>query len=263
MAKNPLPPSGESGKIVTAISFTALSEELSGSKTHLHEQGQLVLSMQGVVACEVGDNHWIVPPYCALWIPAGVPHQSRASANARGYFLFITPSASILPDECCTFSISAMLREMIIELCEGRCDRSTRSKDLINQLLLEELSAMPRVSTHFPMPADLRLRRIAEALINAPDNRKTLEQWASFGGMSERTFSRQLFKDTGMSFGKWRRQLHLMVALKLLAEGKSVQQVSGGLGYEAVTSFIRMFKLALGTTPAKYVSFPDLGRKRK
>ncbi|MGY2277520.1 helix-turn-helix domain-containing protein [Pseudomonas monsensis] len=50
---------------------------------------------------------------------------------------------------------------------------------------------------------------------------------------SERTFSRQLFKDTGMSFGKWRRQLHLMVALTLLAAGKCVQQVTRDLGYEA------------------------------
>ena len=261
MAKHLLLTSGASGKIVTAISFTALSEGLTGSNTHLHEQGQLVLSMQGVVACEVADNHWIVPPHCALWIPAGVPHQSRASSNAHGYFLFITPSASTLPDECCTLSISAMLREMIIELCEGRSDRTTLSKDLITHLLVEELSAMPRVSTHFPIPADSRLQRVAEALIQAPDSRRTLEQWASFGGMSERTFSRQLFKDTGMSFGKWRRQLHLMVALKLLAEGKSVQQVAGDLGYEAVTSFIRMFKLALGTTPAKYVSLPSVGYK--
>ncbi|MBJ2271194.1 helix-turn-helix transcriptional regulator [Pseudomonas sp. MF6772] len=263
MPKRLLPPHAPSAKIVTAIGFTALSEGLSGPEPHLHGQGQLVLSMQGVVACEVAESHWIVPPNCALWIPANLPHESRASANARGYFLFIDPSASPLPEECCTFSISSMLREMIIELCEGRGDRSTRSKDLIAQLVVEELSAMPTVHTHFPIPSDFRLQQIAEALIKAPGDRRTLEQWSSFAGMSERTLARQLFKETGMSFGKWRRQLHLMVALKLLAEGKSVQQVAGDLGYEAVTSFITMFKLALGTTPAKYGSLFDVRQRRE
>ncbi|MOA44098.1 HTH-type transcriptional repressor of iron proteins A [compost metagenome] len=70
--------------------------------------------------------------------------------------------------------------------------------------------------------------------------------------MSERTLSRRLFAETGMSFGAWRRQLHLMVALRGLAAGDTVQQVAGDLGYEAVTGFITMFKRALGTTPAKY-----------
>lgn len=263
MPKHLPPPHAPSAKIVAATRFNASSEGLLGPKAHLHGQGQLVLSTQGVVACKVAGSHWIVPPHCALWIPAGLPHESHTSANARGYFLFIDPSAADLPEECCTLSISAMIHEMIIELCEGRSDRSTRSKDLIAQLLLEELGAMPVRNTHFPIPSNSRLQRIAEALIESPGDRRTIGQWSSFAGMSERTLSRQLFKETGMSFGKWRRQLHLMVALKLLAEGKSVQQVAGDLGYEAVTSFITMFKLALGTTPAKYVSLVDLKQRRK
>lgn len=256
-------PHAQSAESVTGIGFTALSEGLAAAKAHRHDQGQLVMSLEGVVSCEVGESHWIVPPHCALWIPAGLHHESRASANARGYFLFIAPSAAPLPDDCCTFSITAMLREMIIELCDGRSDRSTRSKDLFAQLLLEELGAMPKVNTHFPIPSDSRLQRIAKALIQDPADRRTIGQWSSFAGMSERTLARQLFKKTGMSFGKWRRQLHLMVALNLLAEGKSVQQVAGELGYVAVTSFITMFKMALGTTPAKYVSLTDGVQMRK
>ncbi|BDH46019.1 hypothetical protein TUM12370_20630 [Salmonella enterica subsp. enterica serovar Choleraesuis] len=113
---------------------------------------------------------------------------------------------------------------------------------------------MPLVNTHFPMPSAPRLRRMAEALISNPGDRKTLKQWSAIVGMSERTLGRHLFEQTGMSFGKWRRQLHLMVALKRLTEGYNVQQVAGDLGYESVTSFITMFKQAFGTTPAKYAS---------
>lgn len=243
-----------STKIVNAISFNALDDELSGQKNHFHTQGQLVLSIQGIVSCEVADSHWIVPPHCALWIPAGIHHESKASANARGYFLFITPLINTLPDKCCTLSISPMLKEMIIEFAESQNKRSIHSKELITQLVLDELSSMPMVNTHFPIPDDLRLKRIAKALIENPADRKTIKEWSVCVGLSQRTLSRQLFKETGMSFGKWRRQLYLMVALKLLTEGKSVQQVAEALGYEAVTSFITMFKMALGTTPAKYLS---------
>ena len=240
--------------IVSARSFTALTESLSKPGAHHHMHGQLVLSLQGNVACEVAGNHWIVPPHCALWVPAGLSHESRASANAQGYFLFIDASVDSLPETCCTFSISAMLREMIIELCCGRTNRSASGKTLLSHLLLDELNAMPLVNTHFPMPSAPRLRRMAEALISNPGDRKTLKQWSAIVGMSERTLGRHLFEQTGMSFGKWRRQLHLMVALKRLTEGYNVQQVAGDLGYESVTSFITMFKQAFGTTPAKYAS---------
>jgi AraC-like DNA-binding protein len=58
----------------------------------------------------------------------------------------------------------------------------------------------------------------------------------------------------GLTFGRWRQQLHLIVALRELSAGASVQQVSTELGYESVTAFITMFKKALGKPPAKYLS---------
>lgn len=73
---------------VTAARFGALSESVAGRR-HTHPDGQLVLSLQGVVACEARDAHWIIPPHCALWLPAGLPHVSRASPAAEGCFVFI------------------------------------------------------------------------------------------------------------------------------------------------------------------------------
>lgn len=52
--------------------------------------------------------------------------------------------------------------------------------------------------------------------------------------------------------GRWRQQLHLIVALRQLAAGTSVQQVAGNLGYDSVTAFITMFKKALGHSPTQY-----------
>jgi len=70
--------------------------------------------------------------------------------------------------------------------------------------------------------------------------------------MSERSLARLLSRETGLTFGRWRQQLHLIVALRELASGQTVQNVAFELGYESVNAFITMFKKALGSTPAQY-----------
>jgi AraC-like DNA-binding protein len=57
-----------------------------------------------------------------------------------------------------------------------------------------------------------------------------------------------------MSFGRWRQQLGVMLAVKWLAGGASIQQVAGDLGYESVPSFVTMFRKALGTSPGRYMA---------
>ncbi len=93
---------------------------------------------------------------------------------------------------------------------------------------------------------------MAETLFADPGDRTTLQQWASRLATSERSLARMVQSETGMSFGRWRQQLHLMIALNELAEGKSVQNVAGTLGYDSVSAFITMFKKALGKSPTQY-----------
>ena len=79
-----------------------------------------------------------------------------------------------------------------------------------------------------------------------------LQQWAARLATIERSLGRVVQSATGMSFGRWRQQLHLMIALNHLAEGQSVQRVSGTLGYDSVSAFITMFKKAFGKSPTQY-----------
>jgi AraC-like DNA-binding protein len=72
--------------------------------------------------------------------------------------------------------------------------------------------------------------------------------------MSERSLARLVMTETGLSFGRWRQQFHLLTALRELAGGASVQLVSERLGYESVTAFITMFKKAMGQTPGRYLA---------
>jgi AraC-like DNA-binding protein len=220
---------------------------------HRHRKGQLVVALHGGVTCEVPGGLWMVPPHCGVWIPGGMPHSNRVTANGRLCFLFVEPSAVALPGECCTLSITPLLRELIQRLAElpQRYAVDGTTARLVT-VLLEELAQMRMERLHLPIPSDPRLRRIADALTQNPADRSTAAEWGARVAMSERTLTRLVVSETGMSFGRWRQQLHIIIALQRLSAGALVQRVAEDLGYESVSAFITMFKKALGKPPARY-----------
>ncbi|KUM26760.1 AraC family transcriptional regulator [Mesorhizobium loti] len=234
----------------------AVRVDVTGNRTevpeHWHRKGQLVFALGGGVTCRVPSGFWMVPPHCGVWIPSRMEHSNIATANAWIFFVYIEPGAAELPDRCCTLSISPLLRELIIELSD--CAPDDARCDFLGRILLAELPLMPVQQLHLPISSEPRLRRIAEALAESPADRSTLAEWASRVALSESSLARLVVKETGLSFGRWRQQLHLIVAIRELAAGASVQQVSADLGYESVTAFITMFRKALGKPPAKYLS---------
>jgi AraC-like DNA-binding protein len=120
--------------------------------------------------------------------------------------------------------------------------------------LLDELQAAPLEPLRLPMPTDRRLRRLSETLMDDPALRFTIEEWGARVGASNRTLTRLFQRETGMSFGRWRQQLHIGLALQRLASGQSVTNIAFDLGYENTSAFIAMFRRMLGTTPARYFS---------
>ncbi len=120
--------------------------------------------------------------------------------------------------------------------------------------LLDELVTAPIEHLYLPMPHDERLRRLAQMLLADPADKSSLANWASRIGMSERSLTRLLLHEIGMSFGRWRRQLHVILSLQRLAKGESVQTIALDLGYENASGFVTMFRKAVGKPPARYMS---------
>ena len=101
---------------------------------------------------------------------------------------------------------------------------------------------------------DISLDDLADSLLANPGDKATLGQWAARIGMSERSMTRLLLEESGLSFGRWRRQLHVILSLQRLARGESVQRVALDLGYENASGFITMFRKAVGQPPARYLA---------
>ena len=230
---------------------------------HQHPQGQLVLALHGAVTCTAESGIWVVPPDCGLWVPGGVPHSNQVTSNARLTYLFVEPGAAKLPDECCTLSVSPMLREMIHRVADlSERDVGDAHVDRLTRVMLDELALMPREWLELPVSDHPKIALITASLLADPSDRRTLGQWAEHVAVSERSLKRLMVHETGLSFGRWRRQCHLVIALRELAGGATVQQVAGDLGYESTTAFIVMFKKALGTTPSRYFADRLLSAER-
>lgn len=224
---------------------------------HTHGKGQLVVVLHGALTCETAQGMWIVPPQSAVWIPSGIAHSNRVTADGQVCFLFVVPEAAAMPAQCCSMALSPLLIQLIRHLAEQPQDYDTGSRTArLVAVLLEELMQSPSqpLPLHLPMPANSRLRRVAHELTEQPADRSTVAQWATRCAMSERSFARFVQAETGMTFGRWRQQIHLMVALQQLASGASVQRVSAELGYESVSAFITMFRKSLGKPPARYMA---------
>ena len=119
-------------------------------------------------------------------------------------------------------------------------------------LLLDQLVVAPTVPLQLPSPRDPRALRVAQALLDDPGDVRPLEALCRSAGASKRTVERLFHSDTQLTFGKWRQQLSLLHAIRLLAAGDNVTRVALSAGYSTPSAFISMFRRALGTTPGEY-----------
>jgi AraC-like DNA-binding protein len=223
---------------------------------HHHAKSQILLVQRGALSCEVEGGLWIVPPGSALWIPGRARHSIKVTGSLEGYGAFVARDAEPgLPTTCRTVAVTPLLRELLVRAADlpllydefGPAARMTA-------VLLDEISAARVEGLHLPMPTDPRLRKLADAMMATPDDRASLDVWALKANMSKRSLGRLMNQETGMSFGRWRKQLSVVLAVQWLADGTPMQHVAADLGYESVPSFVTMFRKVLGTSPARYMA---------
>jgi AraC-like DNA-binding protein len=242
-------------RAIAAVGFDMFTKGVE-MPVHAHRKAQLILTLRGVVRCEAGGSVWIVPPRCAVWIPGDLPHSVTAGGNVEVYLLFVEPDAApALPRQCCTLSVSPLLERLLLHVTQMPALYDVDSADgRIAAVLLDQLSQAPVEKLNFPMPVDAKLRKIAAAMMADPSDRATIDDWGRRMAVAPRTLTRALKRETGMSFGRWRQQLHILIALQRLDQGASVQTVALDLGYEGASAFVTMFRKALGKPPARYLA---------
>lgn len=221
---------------------------------HAHPWHQLIFAASGVMTVWTGEGSWIVPPHWAIWAPAGVAHGMTFSGQTSLRTLYLRPSEWMdLPRRSTVIGVSAFLRELIARAIEiGMLDRRNPLHVALAALIVDAFREQPVAALDLPLPTSRRLRAITDDLLGASPKAIGMAQAAWRAALSIRTFERRFSEETGMTFGRWRRQARLIEALRQLAAGESVAAVAERIGYRSPSAFVDAFSRVFGTTPGRY-----------
>lgn len=221
---------------------------------HTHPWHQLTYGTHGVMTVRTREGGWVVPTNRGVWLPACTRHSIEMSGAVSMRGLYVAPSLSAsLPDRCRVVGISPLLRELIIRIVELKSLslRVPTHAHLVS-VLLDHLQVMEADAVDLPMPRDKRAKRIAAILQDEPADTRSLIELSRIAGASKRTVERLFKLETGLGFGKWRQQLRLGHALRLLAAGEAVTNTALEVGYDSTSAFISAFRMTFGQTPGQY-----------
>jgi AraC-like DNA-binding protein/quercetin dioxygenase-like cupin family protein len=218
---------------------------------HTHTDHQLAWAASGVLTVRTDSSTWVLPPTRALWIPAGLRHETLAAGVAT------MRSAYLRPDRCpitwataTPVAATPLLAELIGYL--GDQDLGATRRANAEAVLVDVLEPVAMTTVEVRTPGDDRARRVAAGLEANPADDRTLADWGHEVGASERTLARAFLAGTGVSFGRWRTLLRMQLALHALADGEPVGNVARHVGYESESAFVQAFRRETGVTPAAY-----------
>ena len=219
-----------------------------------HIRGQVLYAVAGVMSVYTEHGTWVVPPERAVWVPPGTRHSTRMSGAVAMRTLYVREAeCALLPPRCCVINVTPLLRELILRAVELPVDYDeSGAGGRVMALILDEMQAAHTLPLHLPHPNDLRVRKVCETLIAHPADTRSLAEFGSAFGASERNLARLFVKETGMSFAAWRQQARLVAALEQLAQRAPIGRIAESLGYESASAFTAMFKKSLGVAPKDY-----------
>lgn len=227
---------------------------------HTHPEHQVAWAASGVLTVVTDAATWVLPPTRALWIPAGLAHETRAAVSATMRSVYVRPSTCpVAWPEPTPIAARPLLAELIGYLEGELLDPPRRAR--AEALLVDLLEPVAMAAIELRLPAADPARAVALALAGDPADRRTLEQWGREVGASGRTLARSFLAGTGVPFGRWRTLARLHAALPALAAGDPVGNVARRVGYESASAFVAAFGRETGMTPAAYFREPAVRRQ--
>lgn len=221
---------------------------------HRHEEGQIFGIERGVMVFHTRKASWLVGPGQVIWLPPRLDHDAHSHGAVAGWSLYLGA------ERCASLPCTPFLARgtTLLNAQAARLARNSRSGDpdmktiRLAETFWDEFFHLPRLTLSLPLPADERLRRVADRFASDPADRRPQEAWAAMAGMSLRSFIRHFKADTGLGFAAWQQRLRLLVAREHLARGERVTSVALATGYESPGAFSSAFTRATGIRPSHF-----------
>jgi AraC-like DNA-binding protein len=250
--------------IQPAINFLELPSDIflifdafrsnSEIRLHSHQWGQLQLISGGILELNAQGKRFLAPSNHAIWVPAGVVHQSYNRKPIAYCAINIVQSlAQHLPKQTCLLTVTPIVETIISDLRSRNVQiaETDQDKRLFN-VLFDQFVSTQQTDHFLPTTNDKLLLPILLALEHNPADSRTLHDWAVCVHTTERTLARHCKNELGMSFTEWRLRMRYLYSLELLRKGGTIQEIAFTLGYNQASPFITMFKKYAQCTPELY-----------
>lgn len=241
------------------ITETILTPDGGSWVDGLHREHELIWTGAGALTVETDHQLWTVPPGLAIWIPARTRHHVRAAPGTLTHVTYLAPERVDPPwaGGIAGITLSRAVHELVLHNKAAVLDDAVRMR--VQQVVVDLLVPVESASLDITMPADPRLRTVAEAIVADPADDRTLTEWADTLNISSRTLSRAFVRETGTTLTRWRILVRVRQALLEISSGRSVAAVAHRLGYANPSTFTDLFRQTLGHTPAAYLKSFERG----
>lgn len=224
---------------------------------HVHDLHQIEYAFAGVAEVETERAHYLLPPQQAVWVPAGLPHNTTLK-QVRSVSVFFDPE--LVPgadDRARVLAAAPVIREMLIYAVRWPIGRS--ESDAVADAFFDALALL--IADWLEDEAPLSLPTSSDPLIaavmdhtNAHLDHVSARDVARAVGLSERTLRRQFPSATGMTWRQFLLQSRLLRSMAILAEStdRTVLDIATSVGFDSVSAFSRAFRRYTGETPSAY-----------
>jgi AraC-like DNA-binding protein len=239
-----------------AGSFSYQGERLV-SGWHAHDLHQVEYALGGLVEVETASGHYVLPPQQAVWIPAGLLHESTMHTAVHTVSVFFEPPLITDPgDRVRILAVAPLIREMIMYAARWPIDRD--SSDVVADNYFVTLAQL--VGDALDHEAPLRLPTTVDPLVAAAmsytrDHLQsvTIDDVAQAVVASARTLRRRFASEVGLPWRTYHLQARLLGAMASLAKSDAtILDVSTEVGFNSLSAFSRAFVTHCGETPSTY-----------
>jgi AraC-like DNA-binding protein len=232
---------------VQLVTLSALPRHLPGSPS-----GRLLFALDGSAVVDTADGCWKIAAGQALWIAERTAASvSTVSGGATIAAIAIDAAAGRRSGPVALTTLMRALLDRLV--ADAKVRRGACAPPAMLAVLADELGRVPDAAA-IVAASDERLKRLAQRLLEPDGSKLTLAEAGREIGMSSRSLSRLVRRETGASFGRWRQMLHVSAAVPRLVAGEPVASVAFAAGYESPSAFIAMFRRVMAATPAAYAA---------
>lgn len=220
---------------------------------HCVPWGELNFALHGIISLEAEKVHYISPPQYAIWLPPHTTH-SAISQTSTLYITLVVAQAFCqqLPKTVKLIDINPILLSIVQDfLKRGITQPTTEADQRLARVIIDQIQQATCYDRFLPWSQHPKLEPILKQIQHQPASLITIQQCADMVDLSERHLLRLSQQELNMSLNDWRSRAKLLIAIDMLGQQHSVNQIASYLGYHSASAFINMFQRMTGKTPSQ------------